>query len=81
MDQAETILARAMESGQLSAAVSALKEKGVLSGKRVDRKEVGQPGEFEALNDDELERALLERIARLGFQIRAIRCTDISNCS
>jgi hypothetical protein len=28
MDQAETILTRPMESGQLSAAVSALKEKG-----------------------------------------------------
>jgi hypothetical protein len=30
-----------METGQLSAAVSALKEKGVLSGKRVERSEIG----------------------------------------
>jgi hypothetical protein len=45
MDQAETILARAIESGQLSAIVSALKEKGVLSGKRVERAEIGAPGE------------------------------------
>jgi len=62
MDQAEAILARAMESGQLSAAVSALKEKGVLSGKRVERSEIGAPGEFDHLNDDELERALAERL-------------------
>ena len=46
MDQAETILAKAMQSGQLSAAVSALKEKGVLSGKRIERSEIGAPGEF-----------------------------------
>jgi hypothetical protein len=45
MDQAETILARAIESGQLSALVSALKEKGVLSGKRIERAEIGAPGE------------------------------------
>jgi hypothetical protein len=45
MDQAETILARAIESGQLSAVVSALKEKGVLSGKRIERAEIGAPGE------------------------------------
>jgi hypothetical protein len=43
MDQAETILARAIESGQLSAVVSALKEKGVLSGKRIERAEIGAP--------------------------------------
>jgi hypothetical protein len=45
MDQAETILARAIESGQLSAVVSALKEKGVLSGKRIERAEIGAPRE------------------------------------
>jgi hypothetical protein len=45
MDQAETILARAIESGQLSAIVSALKEKGMLSGKRIERAEIGAPGE------------------------------------
>jgi hypothetical protein len=50
-----------MENGQLSAAVAAIKEKGVLTGKRIERTEVGAPGEFEALGDDELKRALLER--------------------
>jgi phage terminase small subunit len=57
MDQAETILTCAMKSGQLSAAVSALKEKGVLSGHRIERKEVGPAGAFDALTDYELERA------------------------
>jgi hypothetical protein len=69
MDQAEAILTRAMESGQLSAAVSALKEKGVLSGKRVERSEVGAPGEFEAMTDDELLAALRERFARLEREL------------
>jgi phage terminase small subunit len=67
MGQAETILVRAMESGQLSAAVSALKEKGVLSGQRIERREIGAPGEFETMTDEELERALIERIARLDL--------------
>jgi hypothetical protein len=58
---------RAMESGQFSAAVTAIKEKGVLSGKRVECREVGAPGEFEALSDDELERALREQLAALGL--------------
>jgi hypothetical protein len=39
----------------------------VLSGKWIERAEIGAPGEFETMTDDELERALVERIARLGF--------------
>jgi hypothetical protein len=58
-----------MASGQLSAAVAAIKVKGVLSGKWIERAEVGAPGEFETMTDEELERALIERMARLGFTI------------
>jgi len=36
-----------MESGRYSAAVAAIKEKGILSGKRVERCERGSPGEFD----------------------------------
>jgi hypothetical protein len=36
------------ENGQLSAAVAAIKEKGVLRGQRIERREVGRPGEFVA---------------------------------
>ena len=41
----------AMEAGQYAAAVAAVREKGVLSGKRVERSERGQPGEFEFLEE------------------------------
>jgi len=58
--------------GQLGAAVAAIKEKGVLSGKRIERSEVGSPGEVDHLTDDELERALIERLAQLGFAPVAI---------
>jgi hypothetical protein len=50
-----------------SAAVAAIKEKGVLSGQRIERREIGAPGEFEALTNDELERALVERFSALGL--------------
>jgi len=35
----------------LSAAVAAIKEKGVLSGQRIEREEVGAPGEFDSMTD------------------------------
>jgi transposase len=78
MDQAETLLMRAAESGQFSAAVSALREKAVLSGHRVERKEVGAPGDFDALSDDELERALIERIPDEHILVRVDRVLDLS---
>jgi hypothetical protein len=50
-----------------SAGVSATKEISVLTDHRIERSEVGAPGEFDALSDDDLERALLERISALGL--------------
>jgi hypothetical protein len=35
--------------------------------KRVERTEVGGPGEFGTMADDELKRAPLDRVKRLGF--------------
>jgi hypothetical protein len=67
MDQAEAILAQAMKSGQLSAAVSALKEKGILSGKRVERNEIGGPGQFDHLTDEELRQEIIREMTELGF--------------
>jgi hypothetical protein len=43
-----------MESKQFSAAIAAIREMGVLSGQLIERREIGAPGEFEALTDDEL---------------------------
>jgi phage terminase small subunit len=65
MDQAEAILVKAMGNNQLSAAVSALKEKGILSGRRIERTEIGGPGEFDHMSDEELLAGLRERFARL----------------
>jgi hypothetical protein len=38
-----------------------------LSGQRIERREVGTPGAFDAMTDDELERALIERINASGL--------------
>ena len=38
-------------------------------GKRVERAEIGGPGDFDHLTDDELERVLIERLAQLGFAL------------
>jgi hypothetical protein len=60
-----------MESGQLSAAVAAIKEKGVITGHRVERSEIGAPGEFDHYTDEKLERALVERFSALGLTLGA----------
>lgn len=57
----------AMEAGQFSAAVAAIKEKGVLSGKRIERAEVGGPGDFERMSDDELDRFISSRASGAGL--------------
>jgi hypothetical protein len=59
-------LARA--AGQIRDAGDRLKELGVLSGKRVERSEHGEPGEFERMSDDELRENLTERARALGFE-------------
>jgi hypothetical protein len=44
--RADEIFKLAMASGQLGAAVNALKELGILSGRRIERAERGEPGEL-----------------------------------
>lgn len=65
--EAEQVRVKAMESGQLNAANTAIKGKAVLTGKWIERAEIGGPGEFDHLTDDELERALVERLVLLGL--------------
>jgi phage terminase small subunit len=65
--RADEIFRLAMASGQLGAAVNALKELGVLSGKRIERAERGEPGEFDRMSDDELRQAVADRAEQLGF--------------
>lgn len=51
LDEAELARQLAMRIDQPSAAIAAVREKGVLSGKRVERHEAGKPGEFDMLDN------------------------------
>jgi hypothetical protein len=59
IERADQIYRQAL-AGQFNAAISALKELGVLSGKRIERAERGEPGEFDRMSDEELRREVLE---------------------
>ena len=61
---------KALPAFQFGAAVSALREKGVLSGKRIERAEIGGPGEFDHLTDAELLSAIRERFVRLESEMQ-----------
>jgi phage terminase small subunit len=67
IDDSEKVFQRAIKINQLGAANTAIKGKAILSGKWIERAEIGAPGEYEALTDDELERQIMERVARLGL--------------
>jgi hypothetical protein len=60
----------AMEAKQYGAAVSALREKAILAGKRVERAEKGEPGEFDKLSEAEIDQLLKQEYERL-CEIRA----------
>lgn len=61
--EAEAARRLAMDINQPSAAIAAVKEKGVLSGKRVERSEQGLPGDFDDENDADALRKRLVRDA------------------
>ncbi len=65
--KAEAARAGAMGAQQFSAAVSAVKELGILSGHRIERTEQGQPGEFDGLSAQEFAEAVHARVAALGL--------------
>lgn len=65
--EAARILAMALD--QPSAAVAAIREKGVLSGKRVEKSEHGEPGEFDAMADAELEDAIRREALQSGVDL------------
>jgi hypothetical protein len=62
-----------MDSGQLSAAGTAIKEIAILTGHRIERSEVGLPGEFDQLDDNALETLVKERFARAVREAEAVR--------
>jgi hypothetical protein len=49
--------------------LAAVKEKGVLSGKRIERSETGEPGEFEGMNETELADYISQKMVELGIEI------------
>ena len=67
IERADQIFKRAVAAGQFNAAISALKELGVLSGKRVERSERGEPGEFDRMSDEELREAVDAQARELGY--------------
>jgi hypothetical protein len=70
--------ALAMESKRASAAVSATKEKSILSDHRIERAEVGAPGEFYHLSDNELLTVIRERLLNWSAICRLRSATDRS---
>jgi phage terminase small subunit len=73
--EAEEIRKEALAARQFSAAIAAVREKGVLSGKRVERSERGGPGEYadlENMTADELRAALERELEAAGLRLVAI---------
>lgn len=65
---ADEIRGLAVRDMQYSAAVGAVKELGILSGLRIDRREVGSPGEFDRMSDEELMKFIeAEEIALVAL--------------
>jgi hypothetical protein len=71
IEKAEAIYEQAKEAGQTAAAVSALKEIGVLAGIRIERLERGAPGEFDWVEKLTVEE--LRALARGELDIEAAR--------
>jgi hypothetical protein len=70
IQHAEQVRAAAFAAKQFPAAIAAIKELGVLTGLRVERKEKGLPGEFadlENMTSDELRKFIVSEYARLGL--------------
>ena len=65
IEKSEELRAWGMEIDQLAAAGTAIRELGVLTGHRIERAEIGGPGEFDHLSDDELLATIRDRWARL----------------
>lgn len=66
IEEVEEIKLLAMKAGQFTTALNAVKEKGILSGQRIERSEQGLPGEFAALADDEVYAEIRQQAAELG---------------
>src|SRR5262245_39566336 len=66
IEKVEAARLAAMQAGQFSAAVAAVKEIGILSGIRIERAERGIPGEFDNMSVDELRAYIRSQLALIG---------------
>lgn len=58
----------ALKLEQPSAAVSAVMGKAKITGKIIERKEIGQPGEFELMDADQLRASISGDLEKLGLK-------------
>jgi phage terminase small subunit len=70
LKEAEEARVAAMAGGQISAAVSAIKEKGILAGVRVEKSERKSVNDIRRLSDDELDAAIADALARAESEER-----------
>lgn len=63
--RADELRELAIKHEQISAGVAAVKEIGILTGLRIDRREIGAPGEFDRMNDEELAHWIASESAKL----------------
>jgi hypothetical protein len=68
LDEARTT---ALRLGQASAAVAATMGKAKVTGQIIDRAEVGKPGEFDSMTENELLEFILSNIKQLGFEVKS----------
>lgn len=81
IEEAEAARILAMGANQASAAVAAIREKGVLSGKRIERAETGRPGDFTKMSSDELADFIKARAGRVGASVPGVGTAPGSNGS
>lgn len=60
---------QAMRNDHESAAVSALRELGVLTGERIERKESGGPGDFKGWSKEQLDQYILTEAEAMGLVV------------
>jgi hypothetical protein len=66
LDEART---EALRLGQASAAVSATMGKAKITGQIIERAEVGQPGEFASMTEDELREFIIQSLPEVGISV------------
>jgi len=59
----------ALRLGQASAAVAATMGKAKITGQIIDRAEVGQPGEFASMTEDELRGFIIQSLPEIGISV------------